>query len=76
MILIENRTQRDPYIEVYTYNMIHRFTFNKCTVKEDAENGEYLVMTNDNDYFIASFPMRETAYILTTNETSDNITFI
>lgn len=76
MILIENRIQRTPHIEVYTYNMIQRFTFNNCTVKEDEEHGVYVVMTNDNDYFIAAFPMKETAYILTTNETSDNITFI
>lgn len=36
MILIENRAQHDPHIEVYT--------FNNCTVKEYAENGQYLVI--------------------------------
>ena len=76
MILIENRENRTPYVEVYTYNMIKRFTFNACTVKKDVDEGVYVVTTSDNDYFVAAFPVKETAYMQQTNETSDNITFV
>ena len=76
MILIENRENRTPDVEVYTYNMIKRFEFNGCTVKEDVDAGVFVVTTYDNDYFIATFPVKETAYILKTNETTTNITMV
>lgn len=76
MILIENRENRTPYVDVYTYNMIKRFTFNACTVKKNVEEGLYVVTTSDNDYFIAAFPVKETAYMVETNENTDNITFV
>ena len=75
MILIENRESRVPYIDVYTYNMIKRFTFDSCTVKADIDSEVFIVTTYDNDYFIATFPIKETAYILKTNETGSNIEF-
>lgn len=76
MILIESRENRTPGVEVYTYNMIKRFDFTGCTVKEDSEAGVFVVTTYDNDYFIAMFPVKETAYILKTKETDNNITFV
>jgi hypothetical protein len=76
MILIENRENRIPNVEVFTYNMIKRFDFNGCTVNEDPDAGVFVVTTYDNDYVIAMFPVRETAYILKTRETDSNITFV
>lgn len=74
MILIEDRTHTtypNDTVEVWTYNMKLRFKLDKCRVKRYPEYYEIIALDGQH---VATFPANETAFMMKTPETSQQIT--
>lgn len=74
MILIEDRTKTKydvETVEVWTYNMKLRFSIENARVKKYPDH--YAIVSYTGEH-IASFPSNETAFIMKTPETNQQIT--
>lgn len=76
MILIEDRTHTTydtDTVEVWTYNMKLRFRIENAIVKSCKDCYAIISYTGEH---LASFPSNETAFIMKTPETNQQITQI
>lgn len=73
MILIEDRTKTKydvETVEVWTYNMKLRFSIENARVKKQSDYYEIISYTGET---IATFPANETAFMMKTPETNQQI---